>query len=144
MLLIGCVQSSAHACELLLREHRTGVELKRLPLSPTGGVPMVSIAFEHSVLGTTVVDRYEFRPEPWLTEERFDGHGYGLPYAAGIGERLERSGDGSKLSLQRKVDPLVVRPLQAQNMRLLIESLVVPLASVSSRHPIEFSVSGCR
>jgi hypothetical protein len=45
--------------------------------------------FEHSVLGTPVEDRYRFTPRGWraLVEERFDGEGYGLPHAAGPGER---------------------------------------------------------
>ena len=133
----------AIACDLVLSEHRTGVELKRIPLPGSGRAPVVSIAFEHSVLGTTVIDRYEFRPRAWLIEERFDGEGYGLPYAAQAGEKLERTGDGWKLTLERRVDPLVVRPLQAQNMRLIVGSMVVPLASVSQRHPIEFTAMGC-
>ena len=36
-------------------------------------------------------------------------HGYGLPYAAGPGEQLERAGAGWRLQLDRPVQPLVVR-----------------------------------
>ncbi len=133
---------AALACELVLSEHRLGVELKRVALPKAVGVPFVSIAFEHSVLGTTVVDRYEFRPEPWLVEERYDGYGYGLPYAAQAGERLERLADGWRLSLERRVDPLVVRPLPAQHMRLIVGDTVLQLASVST-HAIAFTVRGC-
>ncbi|MGE0310566.1 MAG: DUF1850 domain-containing protein [Lautropia sp.] len=132
----------AQACELVLSEHRVGVALKRIALPERGGAPFVSIAFEHSVLGTTVVDRYEFRPEPWLVEERYDGYGYGLPYAAQRGERLERLADGWRLTLERKVDPLVVRPLPAQHMRLIVGDTVLVLASLST-HAIAFTVQGC-
>jgi len=108
------------ACELLLSEHRSGRELARLPLDPQS--PEIRIAFEHSVLGTTVVDRYRFTPRPVLVEEEFEGEGYGLPAAPGPGERLERVGQGQRqrLSLHRPVEPLVVRALAAPRMRLLL------------------------
>jgi hypothetical protein len=54
-----------------------------------------------------------------LVEEEFEGEGYGLPAAPGPGERLERVGDRQRLSLQRPVDPLVVRASVATRMRLL-------------------------
>jgi len=76
---------STHAvCELRLTEHRSGRELKRLPLDRQA--PEIRIAFEHSVLGTTVIDRYRFTPAPVLVEEEFEGEGYGLPAAPGPGE----------------------------------------------------------
>jgi hypothetical protein len=111
----------AAACELILAEHRGGHELVRLPLDPAA--PAAEIAFTHSVLGTPVTDRYEWRTSGgrWrahLVEERFDGDGYGLPHAAGDGETLVRDGRGWRLRLDRVVDPLVVRPLPAQSMRV--------------------------
>jgi hypothetical protein len=107
----------AGACELHLRDARSGRELQRLPLDARA--PEIRIAFEHSVLGTTVIDRYRFTPRPVLVEEEFEGEGYGLPAAPGPGERLERVGDRQRLSLQRPVDPLVVRASVATRMRLL-------------------------
>ena len=127
-------------CELVLTEHRSGRELQRLMLDPAQ--PSATIAFEHSVLGTTVLDSYAFRPHAVLVEERFDGTGYGLPHAAGPGERLVREGDGWRLELQRDVQPLVVRPLPAQNMRLLLSSGPLRLAELSSQ-AIEFRSRGC-
>jgi hypothetical protein len=47
----------------------------------------VRIAFEHSVLGTPVVDRYRFTPACAPGRGAFDGQGYGLPHTAGPGER---------------------------------------------------------
>ena len=123
LLACGAVASPALAsppggvCELRLSEHRSGRELARLPLDPSS--PEIRIAFEHSVLGTTVIDRYLFTPRPVLVEEEFEGEGYGLPAAPGPGERLERVGNRQRLSLQRPVDPLVVRASVATRMRLL-------------------------
>ena len=128
------------ACEAVLREHRSGAELLRLPLE--AAAPELSIAFEHSVLGTTVVDRYRFTPAPRLVEERFEGEGYGLPHAAGPGERLEREGAGWRLVLDRAVDPLVVRPLPQQRMRLVLASGELVLATLSARS-IEITALGC-
>lgn len=130
----------AASCELVLAEHRSGRELMRVPLDAAR--PEARIAFEHSVLGTTVVDRYEFRPRPVLVEERFDGAGYGLPHAAAAGERLERDGSAWRLVLQRAVEPLVVRPLPAQHMRLLLPDGPLPLARLGSG-PIELRAAGC-
>lgn len=131
---------AAMACELLLLDHRSGRELKRLPLDAAG--PTVTVAFEHSVLGTTVADRYLFSPQAVLVEERFDGAGYGLPYGAGPGERLTRDGDAWRLELQRPVQPLVVRPLPAQNMRLMLPDGPLRLATLST-DAIELQTRGC-
>lgn len=133
----------AAACELLLLDHRSGSELQRLPLP----APELVLAFEHSVLGTTVEDRYRFGPGPdtpraRLVEERFDGQGYGLPHAAGPGEVLERTAGGWRLLTQREVHPLVVRPLPAQRMRLRLPSGERALAEWSDR-AIEFRIQGC-
>lgn len=117
-------------CELRLTEHRSGRELKRLPLDAR--VPEVSIAFEHSVLGTTVIDRYRFTPTPLLVEEEFEGEGYGLPATAGPGERLERVGTRQRLTLARPVDPLVVRALAGPRMRLLLPQGELLLASLGA------------
>ena len=116
----AAITAAAPACELRLSEPRSDRELARLPLDRHA--PEVRVAFEHSVLGTTVIDRYRFLPHAVLVEEEFEGEGYGLPAAPGAGERLERVGpDGARqrLSLQRTVEPLVVRALPAQRMRLL-------------------------
>lgn len=130
----------ASACEAVLREHRSGAELARLPLD--AAQPELRIAFEHSVLGTTVVDRYRFTPAPRLVEERFDGQGYGLPHTAGPGETLQRDGAGWRLLLDRAVDPLVVRPLPAQRMRIVLADRELLLATLSSA-AIEIAARGC-
>ena len=134
------VATSAAACELVLSEHRSGAELMRLPLD--AAQPEWRIAFEHSVLGTTVIDRYRFAHEAHLVEERFDGQGYGLPHIAGPGEQLTRDGAGWRLQLDRVVDPLVVRPLPQQRMRLLLGKGEWLLASFSAL-AIEFQARGC-
>ena len=130
----------ACACELVLTEHRSGIELQRLPLD--AGAPELRIAFEHSVLGTTVIDRYRFAPIAHLVEERFDGQGYGLPHTAGPGESLQREGDAWRLTLDRIVHPLVVRPLPKQHMRLLLGEREWLLAGFSAQ-AIEFKAQGC-
>jgi len=131
---------AAAACELVLSEHRSGAELKRLPLD--AAAPQVRIAFEHSVLGTTVIDRYRFAPQAHLVEERFDGQGYGLAHAAGPGETLIRDGAGWRLLLDRLVDPLVVRPLPLQRMRLLLGEREWLLGAFSDQ-AIELNARGC-
>jgi hypothetical protein len=138
--LLAAGAAPAAACEAVLREHRSGTELMRLPLD--AAQPELRIAFEHSVLGTTVVDRYRFTPRPRLVEERFDGQGYGLPHAAGPGETLQRDGAGWRLMLDRAVDPLVVRPLPAQRMRIVLADRELPLATLSSA-AIEIAARGC-
>jgi hypothetical protein len=138
--LAAALAAPAAACEAVLREHRSGTELARVPLE--AAQPELRIAFEHSVLGTTVVDRYRFTPRPRLVEERFDGQGYGLPHAAGPGETLQRDGTGWRLVLDRAVDPLVVRPLPAQRMRIVLADRELPLATLSSA-AIEIAAHGC-
>jgi hypothetical protein len=136
-----CAAAPARAgCELVLSDHRSGTELQRLPLDPQ--VPELRIAFVHSVLGTPVIDRYRFTPQARLVEERFEGEGYGLPYAAGPGETLARSGAGWRLQLDRPVHPLVVRPLPQQRMRLLLPHREWLLGEISTR-AIEFQAQGC-
>jgi hypothetical protein len=132
--------AGAAACELVLSEHRSGTELQRLPLDASA--PGLRIAFEHSVLGTTVIDRYRFAPEARLVEERFEGQGYGLPHAAGPGESLQRDGEGWRLMLDRVVDPLVVRPLPQQRMRLLLGDREWLLGAFSAQ-AIELQARGC-
>ena len=132
--------NGAHACEAVLQAHRSGEALARLPLDPAA--PELRIAFEHSVLGTTVVDRYRFTPQAWLVEEVFEGQGYGLPHTAGPGEQLRRDGERWQLSLQRLVDPLVVRPLPEQRMRLLLAGQTWPLARWSAQ-AIQITAQGC-
>ena len=132
--------ATAAACELVLSEHRSGAELTRLPLD--AAAPQVRIAFEHSVLGTTVIDRYRFAPQAHLVEERFDGQGYGLPHAAGPGETLTRDAAGWRLLLDRRVHPLVVRPLPLQRMRLLLGEREWLLGALSDQ-AIELNARGC-
>lgn len=135
----------ASGCELVLTEHRAGRELLRLPLDAAR--PQFEIAFEHSVLGTPVVDRYVPRTDGsrWrahLVEERFRGEGYGLPSSAGPGERMHRDGDGWRLVLDRVVDPLVVRPLPAQRMRVRAEGREQLLGALSEGS-VALQVRGC-
>lgn len=134
------------ACELVLTEHRSGVFLMRLPLNST--LPAVDIAFTHSVLGTPVLDRYVWRSEPqgWrahLIEERFEGEGYGLPTQAAAGELLEQYGTGSRLLLNRVVDPLVVLPLPAQSMRIVLPDQREFLLGHLSLKSIEMRAENC-
>lgn len=132
---------TAVACELHLIDHRSGAPLLSLPLDPAA--PEVRIAFEHSVLGSTVIDRYRFTPAAVLVEEEFDGEGYGLPAAPQPGERLQRGADGrQRLTLARPVDPLVIRPLPSQRMRLLLPARDLLLASLPSSS-IELRATGC-
>ena len=135
------------ACELVLTEHRSGIFLMRLPLNSM--LPAAEIAFTHSVLGTPVLDRYVWRSEPkgWrahLIEERFEGEGYGLPTQAAAGERLERYGSGSRLLLNRVVDPLVVLPLPAQSMRIVLPDHREFLLSHLSLKSIEMRAENCQ
>ncbi len=131
----------AATCELVLSEHRSGAELARVVLD--AAAPQVRVAFVHSVLGTPVVDRYRFAPEPRLVEERFEGQGYGLPHAAGPGESLQRDGQDWVLALDRTVDPLVIRPLPAQRMRLLLDDgRELPLGDLS-RGAVRLQAEGC-
>ena len=116
--LLALAGSAAAGCELVIDAARQGRELARLPLDARQ--PEARIAFVHSVLGTTVVDRYRFTPQPVLVEEEFAGQGYGLPDGPGPGERWERLSDGRiRLHLRRTVDPLVVLTLPEQHMRIL-------------------------
>ncbi len=128
------------ACVLHLTEHRSGRLLASLPVP---GMPAEAvIAFEHSVLGTTVRDRYRFGPQARLVEERFDGDGYGLPHAAGPGEQLLRDGTGWRLLTDRPVHPLVVRPLPATGMRLELGGRRHTLADWSDQ-AILITATGC-
>jgi hypothetical protein len=138
---------SAGACELLAKEHRSGREVLRAPLA--GGVaaqavPELRVSFVHSVLGTPVEDRYQWRAGTWvLVEERFEGEGYGLPHAAEAGERLERTPEGWRLHLARPVEPLVVRPLLAQRMRLTLDDGRTWLLGQLTTQSLELRLLGC-
>lgn len=124
--LLGAALPPALACELVASEHRSGRELLRVPFAAAapGDAPQLRLSFIHSVLGTPVHDRYRWEighGGRWLlVEEQFEGEGYGLPYAAAAGETLERHGSGWRLLLARPVEPLVVRPLPTQRMRLTL------------------------
>jgi hypothetical protein len=142
--------SPAAACELLLSEHRSQRELLRLPLDAAD--PRADVAFTHSVLGTPVLDRYVWRAgtSGWrahLVEEQFEGEGYGLPSAPGPGERLDQvvvnGRHRSRLRLDRVVDPLVVRPLPAQQMRVQVAGQAPVLLGSLSAHAVLLSVSAC-
>lgn len=138
---------SATACELLAKEHRTGREVLRASLASgvsAQGVPELRVSFVHSVIGTPVEDRYQWRAGTWvLVEERFDGEGYGLPHAAEPGERLERTPEGWRLHLARPVEPLVVRPLLAQRMRLTLDDGRTWLLGQLSTQSLELRLQGC-
>jgi hypothetical protein len=122
--------ASSGTCEVRLSDARSGGELMRLSLPAQD--PQIQIAFEHSVLGTTVIDRYRFTPAPVLVEEEFEGEGYGLPSTAGPGERLETHGTRKRLVLWRSVDPLVVRALREQRMRVLLPQGELLLSSLGA------------
>jgi len=112
--------AAATGCMLELREARADRLLERIAL--VGPEPRFSIAFDHSVLGTGVVDEYRVAAGRLVLEaERFEGEGYGLPYTAGPGERLERDARGSRLVLDRPIDRLVLRASAAQRTRLLLD-----------------------
>jgi hypothetical protein len=137
--------AAAPACELMLVEHRTGRPLMGLPLDPIR--PRATVAFTHSVLGTPVSDRYEWRAAApaWrahLVEERFEGEGYGLPNAAGAGESLVRDGAGWRLALDRVVHPLVVPPVQG--MRVSVGEGAPVLLESLSRQSIELRAVHCQ
>lgn len=124
--------AAAAPCELRAVDARSQRELSRWPLNPAA--PEVRLAFEHSVLGTTVIDRYRFTPDAVLVEEEFEGEGYGLPAAPGPGEQLLREGTRQRLLLHRPVVPLTVRSVPSQRMRLLLpqgELLVASLGAAS-------------
>lgn len=137
---------AASPCTLVLSDHRGGSELARLALDAAR--PSIRITFIHSVLGTPVEDRYVFRRagDDWrahLVEERWQGEGYGLPIAAGPGERLERDGDGWRLTLDRQVHPLVVRPLPSQRMSVVAGIGPPLLLGALGDTAIAFELSQC-
>lgn len=147
LMLWACGVLPASSCTLVLSEHRTGRLLAQLPLDPTR--PLTQVAFTHSVLQTPVLDIYRWQPDGqgrWqaqLVEEHFEGQGYGLPHTAAEGERLVRQGNGWRLELSRKVDPLVVRPLPAQRMRLVRPHEPDLLLGTLSTQAIEMQAQGC-
>ena len=127
-------------CRLRLSEHRSGRRLGSFRLAPPAAdrpdAPPAdfAIAFEHSVLGTTVIDRYRVDgARVVLVEERFAGEGYGLPGAAHGAQRMRRDGgERRRLLLERPVEPLVVRASAEQRTRLLVARAVVPLARLGA------------
>ena len=129
-------------CELVVTAHRSGAELARIALDPAA--PQIAVAFTHSVLDTPVLDRYAWRGGRWLlVEETFEGEGYGLPHAAGPGERLVRSGVGWRLELERVVDPLVVLPLPSQRMRLVVAGRPELALAQLSKQSVALGTAGC-
>lgn len=148
--LVACalpIATAALACELVLSEHRSGRELKRLALDPQR--PAARIAFTHSVLGTPVVDHYEWRADgagrrrAHMVQEHFEGDGYGLPNAAGQGETLVRDGDSWRLYLDRVVHPLVVLPLPSQSMQITVGDDPAVLLGRLSDKSIDMRAEGC-
>lgn len=151
--------NAARACELRALEHRSGREVLRVPFTGTASAaataatgaatsataePELRVSFVHSVLGTPVEDRYRWRNGGWvLVEEHFDGVGYGLPEAAGAGERLERTPHGWRLLLERPIEPLVVRPLLAQRMRVTLDGGRSWLLGELSTQAVELRAEGC-
>ncbi len=149
--LVACVlplATAAIGCELVLSEHRSERGLTRLALDPQR--PAARIAFTHSVLGTPVVDYYEWRADGaghWrahMVQEHYEGDGYGLPNAAAPGERLVRDGDGWRLYLDRIVHPLVVLPLPSQAVRVLIGTRAAVLLGSLSDKSIDMRAENCR
>lgn len=143
--LLAAVPAAA-GCALVLTEHRSERPLARLALDPAR--PAARIAFTHSVLGTPVVDHYEWRAHEgaWrshLVQEHFEGDGYGLPYAAGPGETMTREGNGWRLHTDRLVHPLVVLPLPSQSMRVLIGDRPALLLGSLSQRSIELRAVDC-
>ena len=137
--------TSAHAttaavCTLVLREHRSEQLLLRAPWPQRE----LRVDFVHSVLGTPVEDVYRWREGAWhLVEERFEGQGYGLPHNAAAGERLITEGAHTRLLLNRRVMPLVIRPLPAQGMRVsLSDGRHWRLGDLSAQ-AIELSTEDC-
>ena len=143
-----CAQAAA--CTLVFSEHRSGRQLMQLPLPPAE--PAFDIDFTHSVLGTAVTDRYVWRAGPegsraHLREEWFEGEGYGLPAAAGPGEQLQRvdtpHGPRWRLRTDRPVEPLVVRPLPAQQMRVTVPGQPPVLLGRLSTQALLLQAQGC-
>lgn len=147
LVLGGLAAVPVKGCELMLSEHRSGRLLLQLPLDAAH--PVMQLAFVHSVLQTPVLDTYRWRSDDdgrwqaWLEQEIFEGQGYGLPHAAGPGERLLRHDRGWRLELSRKVDPLVVRPLPAQHMRLVRSGLPDLLLGSLTEHAVAMQVRHC-
>lgn len=144
--LLAAAAPTAIGCELVLTEHRSGRPLARLALDPAR--PAARMTFTHSVLGTPVVDHYEWRrhADHWrahLVQEQFEGDGYGLPHAAAAGESLVRDGDGWRLYMDRVVHPLVVLPLPSQSMRVVIGERPALLLGSLSHRSIEFRARNC-
>jgi hypothetical protein len=148
--MVACVlplATTAIACELVLSEHRSERVLTRLALDPAR--PAAQIAFTHSVLGTPVVDYYQWRANgagQWrahMVQEHYEGDGYGLPNAAATGERLVRDGNGWRLYLDRVVHPLVVLPLPSQSMRVLIGTRAAVLLGSLSDKSIDMRAENC-
>jgi hypothetical protein len=123
----------------VLTEHRSGAELQRLPLDAQA--PEVRIAFEHSVLGTPVVDRYRFTPRARLVEERSTARATACRTPPA---RAKAAAQWQRLAVadRPRVDPLVVRPLPQQRMRLLAGGREWLLSAFSTQ-AIEFTARGC-
>lgn len=127
----------AQGCELVISEHRSARQLLQWPV--TDNLVRFDVSFTHSVLGTPVRDRYEFRWDrgqwrAFLIEEVHEGQGYGLPYGATeSGQQYERVGNGWRLTLNRLVDPLVQLPLPSQNIRLTMNGKSVLLGDLSNK-----------
>ncbi len=148
---LSLLAAPAVTCELLVAEHRSARPLHQLAIKPQQ--PEFSIIFEHSVLGTTVIDTYQVRVingthQTWLIRERFQGQGYGLPSSPGPFEQLKKVGDDWVLSTNRLIDPLVIRPLRIAAMRLQIGEKIWLLADLlnnpnNTNAALALSAQGC-
>ncbi len=78
-----------------------------------------------------------------MVQEHYEGDGYGLPNAAGPGERLVRDGEGWRLYLDRIVHPLVVLPLPSQSMRVVIGERPAVLLGALSDKSIDMRAENC-
>jgi hypothetical protein len=140
---IALCTGSAFACELVLVEHRAAREVLRLTFAPSS---RFTVAFEHSVLGSTVTDTYRLNADgrALLVEEHFRGEGYGLPHAAAPGERLQADGQGGqRLLLERLVHPLVLRAPPAQRLRLAVGDGAPLLLATLTPAAVEVQARGC-
>jgi hypothetical protein len=104
------------ACVLALRAFPTGAPLATVPLPHAG----FALRYTHSVTLRPVESRYAIHNGRIVqTAEVFDDHGPGMATAPLAGERFERIGARYVLTMQRPVEPLIVR-VQAGTAQTLV------------------------
>ena len=150
-LVLTVIGTAAQACELALVEHRTDRDLTTIAISPDA--PRFQVRFTHSVLSTEVIDFYEWQRtangwKVFLTAEEFEGEGYGLAHGAQAGEQFirvhDRPGGAWRLITHRLVDPLVIRPLPEQHMRVVIApDTEIKLANLGSPQSVLVRLQDC-